>query len=97
MTCKKCSTRAYSRASILDFRSVPHQKVKGDLSCERPPLLSEFSKIRFGTESQRHVISVLSGTCRAVRPRLSRTNRYHRRCKRSLGSIALLSVAQSLG
>jgi len=43
------------RTSIPDFHFSPTQKVKGDLSCERPPLLSEFR--RSGSEPNRNIMS----------------------------------------
>jgi len=90
------SASANSHASNPGFLRQSHTKVKGGHPCGSPPLLSEFSKIRFGTESQHHVISNLSSTCEP-KPAFPKPTRYDTRCKRSLGSIALLSVARSPG
>jgi hypothetical protein len=72
----------------------PQKRRAATLASVRP--VFRFSKIRFGTGPRRLVISVLPGTCEAVRPRLSRTNRYHRHHESSLGSIALHPASWAL-
>jgi hypothetical protein len=70
--------RVKSWCYILRFPMVRRTKQRGDFSCERSPLLSDFSKTWFGFQVTADITPELFGTC--GRTRVSRTPSFLR-CK----------------